>query len=259
MRRLLLTLPFFLFAGVPDAARGEGASPNVRAAAAVDEGAADHDLGDVEGPAPFLSVIGATADGLSGLRIAGKIENASVPAVFRLRVDNGCAHDTRLATTTRGIAFSVALRTDDLAEAFACAIDAEAGEASLSLITVTPDAEASSSSGLTLDPSIAVVAVDLDATSGHLVRFTVLADGPVASAHVTLGGTTYLATVAPIEEGSAEPASAFFDVPARAWAAAVLESASAVVEARLESGTNISIVLHPKARVETLEIDNDAG
>lgn len=273
---LLLTVPLFLSASacVPEAARGESAQSNVpvaeapspepEAAESVDDATADHDPGDGEEtpsrPAAFLTVTGWTASGesgSSGLVIAGKLENAAAPAIFRLRSENGCARDTKLTTMTTGIAYSVALRTDDLADAFACAIDAESDEASLSPITVTPDATTSSASGLTLDPSIAVVAADLDAVSGYLVRVTVLAEGPLTEAHLTLGGATYLATIAPIEEGSDEPASAFFDVPARAWAAAVVGDASAVVAAKLATGKYSSIVLRPTARIETLASNED--
>lgn len=211
-------------------------------------------------PAPAVTVSSATA-AESKLWLAGQLDASSLPATFRLRTDLGCAHDAALETTMRAGTFSVGLGAGDLEDAFACAIDVDSGEVALPPITVTPGADATTTStDIRLDPSFAVAAVDLEARSGHVVRFTVISDSPLAEAHVTLAGTTYGARLAPALPDDAEEGTlAIFEVPARAWASAVIDGAKAHVDAKQESGDYRSLVLAPLARIETLsEAPTDA-
>ena len=205
-------------------------------------------------PAPAVTVNSATATE-SKLWLAGQLDASALPATFRLRTDLGCAHDAALETAMRGATFSVGLGAVELEDAFACAIDIDSVDTALPPITVTPGADATTTStDIRLEPSFAVAAVDLEARSGHVIRFTVISDSPLAEAHVTLAGTTYGATLAPALPDAEEGTLAIFEVPARAWASAVIEGAKAHVDARQASGDYRSLVLTPLARIE-IEIE----
>lgn len=213
---------------------------------------------------PFLMIVAcapmaaqAAEPDAAELRIAGTLDGTANPATFRLRTENGCPRDVKLATTTTGNAFSVALAAGDLADVFACAIDVEAGDATLPTITVTPDAEAHEVEGMSLEPSFAVVAASLDPRDGHLVRFTVNAPEAIEDARVTLDGSAYEARIAPSEEGSDTPTSAIFDVPARAWASAVIMHELAWIDVKVDGGAHRAMTLHPTARIETIADDGD--
>jgi hypothetical protein len=129
------------------------------------------------------------------------------------------------------------------------------------MITLTPGAEVEAEdddAGLVLEPTFAVVAAALDPAAGHLVRFTVAASDGVDDASNTLGATTYGATIAPSEEGRDVPSTADFDLPARAWANAVVTSAAAYVDMKIYGGRHRALTLHPTARLDTLDtLDDD--
>jgi hypothetical protein len=216
-----------------------------------------------EGTAMTVDGVSVGADGM--LRIDGTVASLPAPVSFRLRTGLGCARDARLGAATTGHAFAVAMSAEDLGDAFACAIDVTAGDEALPMITLTPGAEVEAEdddAGLVLEPTFAVVAAALDPAAGHLVRFTVaVSDGAsdgVDDARITLGATTYGATIAPSEEGRDVASTAVFDVPARAWANAVVTSAAAYVDMKIYGGRHRALTLHPTARLDTLDtLDDD--
>lgn len=182
-------------------------------------------------------------------------------AIFRLRTDLGCPNDATLAATRSGVAFAIPLDVAQLTEVFACAVHVDAqSESELPPITVTPDTETvSAPADLHIDPGlVALVAVDLEAHSGHRVRFEVVADGPLDGANVTLGGLTYGAIIAPNDD-TQEPRTAIFEVPARAWASAIIDGSDATVDVTHAGGAHGTLVLRPVARVEAESPASDAG
>jgi hypothetical protein len=214
-----------------------------------------------QGTAMTVDGVSVGADGM--LRIDGTVASLPAPASFRLRTGLGCARDARLGAATTGHSFAVAMSAEDLGDAFACAIDVAAGDEALPMITLTPGAEAEAEvdndddAGLVLEPTFAIVAASLDPAAGRLVRFTVaVSDGAsdgVDDARITLGATTYGATIAPSEEGRDVASTAVFDVPARAWANAVVTNAPAYVDMKMYGGRHRTLTLHPTARRGTLD------
>lgn len=204
--------------------------------------------------APTVLVDGLRVEGNAGVWMVGSTEHAREPATFTLRTENDCARDLKLRTMTVGSAFTVELGAADLTDAFACAVDAATGDTSTTL-TITPDALASATADLSLDPVFAVVAATLDPRDGHMVRFTIAATGAVEQARVTLDGIGYGATLAPADEGSDVATTAVFEVPARAWASAIVGQSEATVDVTLHGGATRAMTLRPTARVETLVED----
>jgi hypothetical protein len=201
-------------------------------------------------PVPHLVVERSTPDPRGRLRVHGTVEDAKVPATFALRAELGCTRDAKLSTTTTGIAFDLDLGIDELAEAMGCAIDARAGDASLETITVTPRASAEpTSNGLALDDAIGVAAAELEPSAGHVVRMTVTSKEPLRSARVTFESQEIAALVT--DAGGDAPASAIFEIPARAWSAAVVSGARVEVRARTPDGKTRSLFVRPSVLVET--------
>ena len=251
MRSLLLTaLPLLLLACAADGPGGEPAPPRTPVAAAEVE---LDDSAEPEAPAPSLTVLSVTSN-RSQLLVRGSLDGAPGAPVLRLRTDLGCAYDATLDATVTGASFSVPLDPGQLTALFACAISVEAADAAVGPITVTPDAETvSADADLRLDGGlIAVVAADLDARSGHMVRFEVIAEGPLDEARATLDGVTYAAVVTPSDDTD-QPRTALFEVPARAWADAFIKGSTASIDVTRGDGTHGALVLLPTARVEALD------
>jgi hypothetical protein len=247
LRRLVLAACLVISAGCTEAAEARSAPPPAMPApvpAAEPDPTPEAD--GLEEPTTTqratLAVDGTKTDG-STFRVAGRILDASVPGVFRLRAENGCRHETKLRTVTTGIAFDVELDATALADAFGCAVDVEAGDDLSDSFAISPDGTATrADSGLALDPGFSLVAADLDGASGDLVRFAVSAGSPVVRASVDLAGIRYEARITP--DGIVA------DLPARAWASAAIAGASATVDVELEGGVHRSLTVAAEAHVE---------
>lgn len=236
MRRLVLAVMLVM----------AGCAVDAEAAAAPDETVPDE--------APAVLVDGLHIEGNAGVWVVGSVEHAHEPATFTLRTENDCARDVTLRTMTVGASFTVELGAADLTDAFACAIDASVGDTSTTL-TLTPDAHASEAPDLLLDPAFAVVAATLDPRDGHMIRFTVEATGAVERARASLDGIAYGATLAPAEEGNDAATAAIFEVPAKAWAAAMVSQSEAQIDVTLHGGATRAMTLRPTARIEPLVED----
>jgi hypothetical protein len=235
-------------------------------ASEVGEARADEDADDaVEEPAlAVMNVEGLHLEANAGLWVVGTLgeprgareprerREPREPVTFRLAQAMGCARDVQLRAVAAGPAFCVELGEAELTDAFACAIDAERGDEALPTITLTPDADGSDSADLSLDSTFAVAARTLDASDGHVVRFTVAATSAIDEALVTLDGTSYRAVIAAADEGSDVPTTAVFDVPARAWASSVVKQGAAEVDVKLDGGAHRAMTLRPRARVATV-------
>jgi hypothetical protein len=200
-------------------------------------------------PAPArFELTGSRVDG-GALRVAGTVTGALAPATFRLRQGYGCSREATLPTITTGAAFSVAMTADDLAVAFGCAVDVEVDGELSETLAVTPTARAVvATGGLALDPDLALVSAELDPRAGDRVRFTVHAPEPLASARATLAASSYGARLV----ASDDAPDAIFELPAEAWAAAVVSGTHVVVEARTLEGGSASIVVAPYAVAEAM-------
>lgn len=236
MRRLVLAVMLVM----------AGCAVDAEAAPAPDEAAPDE--------APAVLVDGLHIEGNAGVWLVGSTEHAREPATFTLRAANDCAREVELHTMTVGSSFTVELGVADLADAFACAIDASVGDTTTTL-TLTPDAHASEAPDLSLSPGFAVVAATLDPRDGHVVRFTIEAAGAVERARATLDGIAYGATLAPTGDVSDAATAAIFEVPAKAWAAAIVGQSEAQVDVTLHGGATRAITLRPTARIEPLVED----
>lgn len=255
--RTLLSALVLLSACATEVTHGEA----TRTPAAADPVA--HDDGDsvaAEAEAyavPQLALDAPTTE--HGRFVVNGFLDSDARATFRLRTDLGCANDATLTATRSGVAFAIPLDVAQLTEVFACAVHVDPqSERELPPITVTPDLETvSATADLRADPGlVALVAVDLEARAGHRVRFEVVSDGPLEGATMTLGALTYGATIAPNDDAG-EARTALFEVPARAWAAAVIDGANATVDVTHAGGAHGTLVLRPIARVEAEE--SDAG
>lgn len=194
------------------------------------------------------------------LVVKGKVDNAKVPATFRLRGENGCARDAKLRTQTIGIGFSFTLDAAELTDAFGCAVDVEVGDDALSPIAVSPTATVSvPSKSLSLDPGVALVSAGLEPSTERNVRFTIMSDHALQGAHVDLGGQTYRATLAPMDSSTEGESTAIFEVPARAWADAVIVGSSARVSTTDTTGLIMTMEVKPEADVTLIGVDEECG
>lgn len=248
LRRSVLAACLVISAGCTQGAEARSAPPAAAPApaAAVAEPEPTPEEDGAEEPTMLpratLAIDGTKTDGRT-FRIAGRILDASVPGVFRLRTENGCRHETKLKTTTTGIAFDVDLDATALSDAFGCAVDVEAGDDLSDSFAISPDGTAThADAGLALDPGFSLVAADLDGASADLVRFAVSAGAPVVRASVDLAGITYEARIT--------PDGVVADLPAPAWAAAAITGASATVDVELEGGAHRSMTVAAEAHVE---------
>ncbi|MBX3192212.1 MAG: hypothetical protein KF819_34805 [Labilithrix sp.] len=235
----------------------DDANANARVESSVEVSVETSEEVDAPPRVPVLTIDGGFVERAS-MKVRGKVEDASEPPIFRLRGESGCARDVKLATTSTGIAFSIALGVDELTDAFGCAIDGDVGDRMLPPIEIAPAAETiSSSAGLSLDPSVALVSADVDPRAGQVVRLVVDADDAVREARATLGGRTYLARLAPASEDETSEASVILEIPARAWAEAVVSGASVDVDVTDPSGKHRALRVRPSARVEKLVDEGD--
>jgi len=194
------------------------------------------------------------------LVVKGKVDNAKVPATFRLRSENGCARDAKLRTQTIGIGFSFTLDAAELTDAFGCAVDVEVGDAALSPIAVSPTATVSvPSKSLALDPGVALVSAGLEPSTERNVRFMIMSDHALQGARVDLGGRTYRATLAPMDSSTEGESTAIFEVPARAWADAVIVGSSARVSTTDSTGHITTMEVKPEADVTSIGVDEESG
>lgn len=209
---------------------------------------------------PTLSLTDSHVATPGVLLVKGKVDNAKMPATFRLRAENGCARDAKLHAQTIGIGFSFTLDAAELADAFGCAVDVEVGEDALSPIAVSPTATVSApSKSLALDPGVALVSAGLEPSTERNVRFTIMSDHALQDAYAVLGGQTYRATLAPMDSSTEGESTAIFEVSARAWADAVIVGSSARVSTTDTTGHITTMEVRPEADVTLIGVDEDPG
>lgn len=228
-------------------------------ARADDEARSSEEL-EPEPTLPSLSLTDSHVATPGVLLVKGKVENAKVPATFRLRSENGCAREAKLHTQTIGIGFSFTLDPEELADAFGCAVDVEVGDDALSPIAVSPTATVSDpSKSLALDPGVALVSAGLEPSTEQNVRFTIMSDHALQGAHVDLGGHTYRATLAPMDSSTEGESTAIFEVPARAWAEAVIAGSIGHVSTTDTTGHLTTMDVKPEADVTLVGMDDEGG
>lgn len=182
--------------------------------------------------------------------VSGVTEDAKVPAALSMRRELGCANDARLETMTTGVAFTTKLSADALADAFSCAIAAEVGDET-NLFTLYPDGtiESSIPDGVSFQPLFSLVLGDDSASHDNAVGFRVGSDVRPVEANVTVAGESFRGLVAAEADTSW---SSSFEVPARAFANAVVAGENVEVDLRLTDGTHRSFTVAPHATLEWL-------
>lgn len=197
---------------------------------------------------PHLSIENSSSDGRSAIRVKGTLEDAKVPGRFRLRTESGCARARQLDTMTTGTRFTFGMTEAELADAFACVIDAEAGDDMLPSISVTPDADVITASPVLSVDSFSVASVDLEPGGGETVRIAVLSTEAVKAASLTGAGSTIAGLASSDEDGT----RITFEVPSQAWARAIIRGTTVDVVVTSTAGER-ALTLHPTARVELVE------
>ncbi|AKV04734.1 hypothetical protein AKJ09_11397 [Labilithrix luteola] len=221
------------------------------AAVATDLGELDPSVDEEEIPphGPSLTIESAEAFG-GAFHLTGVTDDAKVPATLHMRRELGCASDARLETTTTGVAFTTKLSADALAEAFSCAISAEVGDVT-NLFTLYPDGtiESRVPDDVSFQPLFSLVLGDESVSHDDAIGFRVGSEERPVEARVTVAGESFAGAVAAEADASW---SSSFEVPARAFAKAVVAGEHAEVDLRLADGTHRSFDLAPHATLEWL-------
>lgn len=269
MRNALALVPLLLLACNREPSSSERAStradvvsasiasdvPVVESVVATDLGELDQIVdAEEEFPARGPSLTIESAQPFAGaFLVSGVTEDTKVPAALYLRRELGCAHDARLETTTTGVAFTSKLSADALADAFSCAISAEIGDET-NLFTLYPDGtiESRIPEGISFQPLFLLVLGDESASHDNAVGFRVGSDARPVEAIVDVGGESFRGLVAAEADASW---SSSFEVPARAFANAVVTGENVEVDLRLADGTHRSFFLAPHATLEWLSDD----
>jgi len=189
--------------------------------------------------------------------LTSRLENAPQTATtYELRTDLGCARDKPIASSMKGGEVYLSLPEADLADAFACVISASGEDESTSEIAVSPELDFAQRIDDVRFDSIAVAAGSFDPTADSIIRVAFVTQTPAHSATFDLEATTYRALVTELEPYEGGASRVTFEIPARAWAHAVIERKSAHIAVRDEANKLYDVDASPIARVEILgELD----